>query len=50
MKIRTTKLLDYMDLIINDLKKRRREGGSRGIRRVSLFEASNSVMSRGLGQ
>ena len=44
-----TKLLDYVGLIINYLRKRG-VGSLRGIRRVSLFEASNSVVARGLGQ
>ena len=44
-----TKLLEYMGLIINYLKKRRM-GYSRGIRQVSLFESSNSFVARGLGK
>ena len=44
-----TQLLDNGGLIINYLGNRR-VGGSRGIRRVYLIEASNSVVDRGLGQ
>ena len=42
-------LLDHVVLIIHYLKKIG-WGGLRGVIRVSLFEASNSVVSRGLSQ
>ena len=46
----TTDILYYIDLIINYLNKRRVGGDSRGIRQVYLFEVSDSVVARGLGQ
>ena len=46
----TTDILYYIDLIINYLNKRRVGGDSMGIRQVYLFEVSDSVVARGLGQ
>ena len=45
MKRRTTKILDYVGLVIIFLRKSRMGGLERGIR-VSLFEASKSVVAR----
>ena len=47
-KSSSTKQLDYVAFIIKHLRKRR-VGGLRGHRWVSMFEAYNKVVASGLG-